>query len=206
VVAALFSSARSICHVTVNSLIVLALVLTIVFRASSAPAASFTFDRAAAQTATGRVPPHPPIAAKVSHVDSVRGPVEFSNPALRIKGTIEPRAGNLLQMIEIVLGDTDVEAEASTFELVTADDNRYAPIAVGGGAKLLFPLDRLPIGDEMTQILPIDGMIAVTKNSATSVTVEATSMATLAFLYEVPRDATVKTLKLPDGSALALDK
>jgi hypothetical protein len=188
--------------VTVNWLIVLALV----FRPSSAPAASFTFDRAAAQTATERGPQHPPIAARVTRVDSVRGPVEFSNPALSIKGTIEPRAGNLLQMIEIALGDTDVSAEASAFELVTADDRRYAPIAVGGGARLLFPLARLPIGDEMTQILPIEGIIAVTKNSATSVTVEATSMATLAFLYEVPRDATVKTLKLPDGGALALDK
>ncbi|PYR02894.1 MAG: hypothetical protein DMF97_03335 [Acidobacteria bacterium] len=123
-----------------------------------------------------------------------------------MSGTIEPRAGSLLQLIEIALGDTDVEAEAATFQLVTADDIRYAPIAVGGGAQLLFPLDRLPIGHEMTQILPVDGIIAVTRNSATTVTVEATSMATLAFLYEVPRDATVKTLTLPDGSALALDK
>ena len=123
-----------------------------------------------------------------------------------MSGTIEPRAGNFLQLIEIALGDTDVEAEAATFQLVTADAIRYDPIAVGGGAQLLFPLDRLPIGREMTQILPVDAIIAVTRNSATSVTVEATSMATLAFLYEVPRDATVKTLTLPDGSALALDK
>jgi hypothetical protein len=195
-----------ICHLTVNSLIILALVLTFLPASSSSESFASGLGRAAVQTATDRVPQHPPIAAKVMRVESMRGPVEFSNPALRMKGAIEPRAGNLLLMIEIVLGDADVEAEASTFELVTADDNRYAPIAVGGGARLLFPLDRLPIGDEMTQILPIDGIIAVTKNSATSVTVEATSMATLAFLYEVPRDATVKTLKLPDGSALALDK
>jgi hypothetical protein len=136
----------------------------------------------------------------------MHGPVEFSNPVLRMKGTIEPRAGNLLHLIEFVLGDTDVSAEAGTFELVTADDTRYTPIAVGGGARLLFPLDRLPIGREMTQILPIDGIIAVTKNSVASVTVEATSMATLAFLYEVPQGVAAKTLKLPDGSTLALDR
>ena len=192
---------------TANSLIGLLLVLT--FLPASSPSewfASRPGPAAAVQGATDRVPQHPPIAARVTRVDRIRRPVEFSNPALRMSGTIEPRAGSLLQLIEIALGDTDVEAEAATFQLVTADDIRYAPIAVGGGAQLLFPLDRLPIGREMTQILPVDAIIAVTRNSATSVTVEATSMATLAFLYEVPHDATVKTLTLPDGSALALDK
>ena len=153
-----------------------------------------------------QAPQHPPIAASVTHADSVRGPIEFSNPVLRMKGTIEPRAGNVLQMIEIAIGDTDIEAELGTFELVTGDGVGHAAIAVGGGAQLLFPIDRLPIGREMTQILPTDAAIAVTKNSADSVTLEATSKATLAFLYEVPQGAVVKTLKLPDGSALALDK
>ena len=193
---------------TANSLVVLVLVLA--FLPASSPSEWFASGppgrAGAVQGATDRVPQHPPIAARVTRVDRIRGPVEFSNPALRMSGTIEPRAGNLLQLIEMALGDTDVEAEAAAFQLVTADDIRYDPIAVGGGARLLFPLDRLPIGREMTQILPVQGIIAVTKNSASSVTVEATSMATLAFLYEVPHGATVKTLQLPDGSALALGK
>jgi hypothetical protein len=186
----------------------LLLALTIVSAGSSPSRAWFVSGRHRAMlpATADRALQHPPIAASVTRADRVRGPIEFSNPVLGMTGTIEPRAGNVLQMIEIVLGDTDIEAEIGTFELVTVDGVRHAPIAVGGGAQLLFPIDRLPIGREMTQILPTDAAIAVTKNSTDSVTLEATSMATLAFLYEVPQGAAVKILKLPDGSALALDK
>ena len=43
----------------------------------------------------------------------------------------------------------------------------YVAIAAGGGPNPLFPIDKLPMGREMTQILRVEGIIAVTRNSAT---------------------------------------
>jgi hypothetical protein len=74
-------------------------------------------------------------------------------------------------------------------------------IAAGGGPNLLFPIDKLPMGREMTQILRVEGIIAVTRNSATSVIVETTPKATLALLYEIPAGATSTGSKLPDGTS-----
>jgi hypothetical protein len=56
----------------------------------------------------------------------------------------------------------------------------------------------------MMQILPVDGIIAVTRHSATSVIVETTPKATLALIYEIPENASVTALKLPDGTSRAI--
>ena len=149
---------------------------------------------------------HGPIVAKVTTITSVNGALAFLNPVLRVNGTIDPAPGHRLQIVEIALGATPVRAELDTVRLVTTDDREYAPIAVGGSSQLLFPVDRLPPGEEVGQILATDAILSLTKNSATSVTLEAGPLATLAFLFEVPRDAAIKTLKLPDGSRLAIDR
>ena len=43
------------------------------------------------------------------------------------------------------------------------------------------------------------------RNSTGSVTLEAGPMATIALLFEVPANAVVTSLRLPDGSLLAVD-
>jgi hypothetical protein len=43
------------------------------------------------------------------------------------------------------------------------------------------------------------------RNSASSVTLEAGPNGTIALLFEVPANAIVKSLRLPDGSLLAVD-
>lgn len=149
---------------------------------------------------------HGAIVAKVTAITSVNGALAFVNPVLRVRGTIDPAAGHRLQIVEIALGPTSVHSELGTFRLVTTADREYAPIAVGGASHLLFPVDRLTLGEEVGQILATDAILSLTKNSATSVTLDAGPLATLAFLFELPQDAAVKTLKLPDGSQLAIDR
>jgi hypothetical protein len=148
---------------------------------------------------------HEPIGASVTVVTRVAGSFTFSNPLLGLQGTVDPAPGHRLQIVEIALAATPVYAELATFRLVTADDREYAPIAVGGAGYSMFPVDKLPLRREIGQVLPTDAFLAVTRNSASSVLLDAGPQATLAFLYELPRDAVVKTLKLPDGSRLAVD-
>ena len=148
----------------------------------------------------------PPMATttKLTLLQKVTGPLAFSNPSLGLKGTILPRAGARLQIVVIALGDVPIEAEVERFTLIAVGGVSYQPIAVGGGADLIFPLDRLSLGQEMGQILPSDAMIAVKRVSMTSVTLEADPRATLAFVYELPQRSAGRALRLPDGSELAL--
>lgn len=159
-----------------------------------------------AQAAPAVVAPHETIGATVTLVTRVAGSFPFANPVLGLKGNVDPAPGFRLQTIEIALADTPVYAELGTFKLVTTDGREYAPIAVGGEGYSMFPVDKLPLGREVGQVLRTDAILAVTKNSATSVLLDAGPQATLAFLYEVPQDATPKTLKLPDGSGLSIDQ
>jgi hypothetical protein len=145
---------------------------------------------------------HPTIEARVSGRTLSRG-VEWSNAALKLKGTLEAEQGHRLYLVEIMIGATDVAAELDTFRL-TADGVEHVAIAAGGAANLLFPIDILVTGHEMMQILPVDGIIAVTRKSETSVIVETTPRATLALLYEIPINATVSALKFPDGTSRAV--
>jgi hypothetical protein len=156
------------------------------------------------QAAAAGVPRHEPIGATLTLVTRVAGSFPFSNPVLGLKGTVDPAAGHRLQIVEIALAAAPVYAELGTFKLVTTDNREYAPIAVGGAGYSMFPVARLPLGKEVGQVLPTDAVFAVTKNSATSVLLDAGPKATLAFLYELPQAATMKTLKLPDGSRLSI--
>ena len=148
--------------------------------------------------------PQSPLAARVMRVTAVPSGVVFDNPVLHLKGVIEPSAGRRLQIVEIALGATPVHTELATFRLVSAAGDEFAAIAVGGGADTLFPIARLPLEREESQILPSDAIVAMTRHGDNSVTLEADPLATLAFLYDIPQNATATGLRLPDGTQLAL--
>jgi hypothetical protein len=143
---------------------------------------------------------------RVATVTHLTEPYAYANPSLNLTGTIIPAPGHRLDIVVLALGATPVDAEVGGFVLLAVDGRSYAPIGVGGGAHLIFPLDRLPIGQEVGQVLPTDAIVAVTRNSIGSVTLEAGPQGTIALLYEVPASAVVKSLRLPDGSLVAVDR
>jgi hypothetical protein len=142
--------------------------------------------------------------AKLTLLRNVTDSLPFSNPSLGLKGTILPHTGARLQIVVIALGDVPIEAEVRQFTLISVGGIPYEPIALGGGPDLIFPLDRLPLGQEVGQILPSDAIVAVKRVSGTRVTLEADPRATLAFVFEVPEGSALRALRLPDGSELAL--
>lgn len=127
----------------------------------------------------------------------------FAHPTLG-KGLMRAAAGNRLEIVSIQLGETPVEADLSRFVVVSPGGILYAPIAVGGAANTIMPVDRLPVGREIGQILPSDAILAVTRRSATAVTLEAGPGATLAFVYEIPTTSSLRTFRMPDGGELPL--
>ena len=139
---------------------------------------------------------------RVATVTHLTEPLTFANPSLNVKGTVSPQPGHRLDLVVLSVGAAPVDAEVSRFALLTASGLAYAPIGIGGGAQLIVPLDRLPIGHEVGQILPGDAIVAVMRNTASSVTLEAGPKSTIALLFEVPANAVVKSLRLPDGSWL----
>lgn len=145
-------------------------------------------------------------SATVTSSQRATEPLAFSNPSLHLSGTIRPRPGHRLHLIVISTGDVDINADVRRFALISVGGARYEPIAVGGGADLIFPLASLPLGREIGQILAADAIVATTRRSSTSVVLEAGPRATLAFVYELPQDASLRSLRLPDGSELALDQ
>jgi hypothetical protein len=148
----------------------------------------------------------PPIGATLTSVRSTADPLWFSNPSLGMNGTIKPIAGSRFEIVVIRLGDNPLESELRQFTLVTTAGPAYEPIAAGGGPDLIFPVDSMPVGREVGQILPDDSQVILTRTRPTSVTVEADPHATLAFVFQVPEAARVRLLKLPDGSELPLAK
>jgi hypothetical protein len=62
----------------------------------------------------------------------------------------------------------------------------------------------VPLGQEVGEILPSDAVLALTRTSTTSVTLEVGPRGTVAFLYELPTTATVRALRLPDGRELTI--
>ena len=148
--------------------------------------------------------PAPALDAHVTRVAALASTIAFDNPAIHLKGIIAPTSGNRLHVVEIALGETPVYTELATFRLVSASGDEFAPIAVGGRADTLFPTARLPLEQEVGQILPTNAILAVTRHGQVSVTLEAGPLATLAFLYDVPEAASPKSLKLPDGHSLPL--
>ena len=141
---------------------------------------------------------------RVTTVTHLTGPLAYANPSLNVKGTISPSPGRRLEVVVLAVGASGVYSEVAGFALVDAGGTAYTPIGVGGDAHLIFPLVRLPIGQEVGQILPTDAIVAVMRNSETSVTLEAGPKATVALLFEAPTSAVLKSLRLPDGSLLAL--
>jgi hypothetical protein len=144
--------------------------------------------------------------AKLTLLQNVTEPLAFSNPSLGLKGTMLPHPGARLRIVVIALGDVPIDAEVRQFTLISVSGVPYEPIAVGGGADLIFPLDRLPLGQEVGQILPSDAIIMVKRVSGTRVTLEADPHATLAFVFELPEGSVSRALRLPDGSELATNR
>ncbi len=142
-------------------------------------------------------------AAELIASQGIAEALPFAIPSLGLKGTLRPRAGNRLHVVTIALGEDGIEAEVRRFVLVTTAGN-YEPIGAGGGADLIIPLDRLPIDREIGEILPSDAIVALTRRSSTSVTIETGPRATLAFLYELPLTSSVRSIRLPDGRELAI--
>jgi len=143
-------------------------------------------------------------AAQVTASADVAGNgLAFEIPTQRLKGTVRPAAGHRLHIVSIVVGDEGLEAEVRTLLAITTAGD-YEPIGAGGGALMIIPLDRLPLDQEIGQILPSDAIVALTRRSAASVILEAGPHATLAFLYELPAAATVRALRMPDGRELSV--
>jgi hypothetical protein len=141
---------------------------------------------------------------RVTTVTHVTEPLAYANPSLNVKGTVSPAPGHRLEIVVLALGAAPLDAEVGGFALLDATGIAYTPIGVGGGSHLIFPLDRLPIGKEVGQVLPTDAIVAVMRNSTTSVTLEAGPQATIALLFELPTNAVMKSLRLPDSTLLVL--
>jgi hypothetical protein len=141
---------------------------------------------------------------RVATVTHLTEPYAYANPSLNLRGTIVPAPGHRLEIVVLALGAAPLDAEMGGFALLDATGIAYSPIGVGGGPNLIFPLDRLPIGQEVGQILATDAIVAVMRNSSTSVTLEAGPQATIALLFELPTNVVMKSLRLPDRTLLAL--
>ena len=83
-----------------------------------------------------------------------------------------------------------IETDIRFFALITSDGTAYEPIAAGGGADLIFPIDSLQLGREMGQILASDAQVLMKRISTTSVLLEADPSATLAFVFQLPERST----------------
>jgi hypothetical protein len=148
----------------------------------------------------------PPIGATLTSAQNTGESLWFSNPSLGLKGTITPISGSRFEIIVITLGETPVAAELRQFTLMAADRTAYEPIAAGGGADYIFPIDSMPLGRELGQILPSDALVSLKRTTPTTVMLEADPHATIAFVFQVPEGAALRALKLPDGAQLTLAK
>ena len=111
-------------------------------------------------------------AAPVTANREIGEALPFRIPSLRLKGTIRPSPGSRLDVVTITLGETPVETDVRQFVLVTSD-GPFEPIGAGGRADIIFPIDSMPLGREVGQILPSRrASLALTRTSATSVTLE----------------------------------
>jgi hypothetical protein len=141
-------------------------------------------------------------AAQISARREIGAALDFEVPSLHVSGTLIAAAGHRLVALTMALGDEPIETEVRRFTLVTSD-GRYEPIGAGASAQSLIPLDRIPLNKEVGVILPSDAIVALTRASATSVMLEVGPGGTVAFLYEVPKDAAIRALRMPDGRELS---
>jgi hypothetical protein len=141
--------------------------------------------------------------AQVSASREIGGSLDFEVPSLHVSGTVIAAAGSRLVALTLILGDEPIETDVRRFAAVTSN-GRYEPIAAGASADSLIPLDRIPVNKEVGVILPSDAIMALTRESATTVLLEVGPKGSVAFLYEVPEGASVRSLRLPDGRELAV--
>ena len=171
------------------------------WRRTLAPALAFAFGTFLSPHLSAQA-----IDVKLTTVRSPTGSLPFSNPALSVNGTIRPMPGDRFELVVIALGDEPIVAEVRQFVLVSAAGVGYEPVAVGGGPDLIFPLDCVPLGLEVGQILPSEAILSVKRVSATSLTIDARAGVTIALVYQLPESARPRALKLPDGRELDLER
>jgi hypothetical protein len=144
-----------------------------------------------------------PAATRVTASQEIGGAMPFEIPSLNLKGTVRPAADHRLYVVTLSLGGEPIETEVRLFRLVTSG-GAHEPIGAGGGASLIIPLDRIPVDQELGQILPSDAIVSLIRRAGEPVTIEAEPRGTVAFLYELPLTAAVRALTLPDGRELRI--
>ena len=142
-------------------------------------------------------------AAQITEHREIVDALPFEIPSLRLKGSVRPAPGARLYAVTLTLGEEPIETDVRRFLLVTSD-GAAEPIGAGGRADIIIPLDRVPLGREVGEILPSDAVLALTRTSTTSVTLEVGPRGTVAFLYELRASASVRALRLPDGRELTI--
>ena len=142
-------------------------------------------------------------AAQVSASRAVAGGLPYHIPSLHDQGTVQPAAGHRLLIVTMTLSDEPIDTEVRRFVLVTSD-GLLEPIGAGADDRLIVPFDRIPLGQEVGEILPSDAMIVLSRSSSSSVTLEVGARGTIAFLFDVPVAASVRGLRLPDGRELII--
>jgi hypothetical protein len=142
-------------------------------------------------------------AAQVSGRREIGAALDFEVPSLHVSGTVIAAAGSHLVALTLTLGDEPIETDVRRFTAVTSK-GRYEPIAAGASTDALIPLDRIPLNKEVGVILPTDAIVALTRETTTSVILEVGPKGSAAFLYEVPQDAVIRSLRLPDGRELSV--
>jgi hypothetical protein len=142
-------------------------------------------------------------AAQITAHTEIVDVLPFEIPSLRLKGSVRAAPGARLYAVTITLGEEPIETDVRRFVIVTKDGT-YEPIGAGGRADIIIPLDRVPLGREVGEILPSDAVLALTRTSPTAVTLEVGPRGTVAFLFELPATVTVRAFRLPDGRELTL--
>jgi hypothetical protein len=133
----------------------------------------------------------------------VSGALPFAVPLLRVSGLLQPAPGHRLFVVALrVSAEAIAEEDISRFTLITSVGGR-TPIGAGATEISIVPLDRIPVGGEVGEILPSDAMLVLTRGSSTRIAVQVGPQGTIALLFEVPRAARVRALRLPDGRELA---
>ena len=132
----------------------------------------------------------------------VTGALPFAVPLLRVSGLLQPGPGSRLFVVALKVGGEAIDAEdISRFALLTSGGSRE-PIGAGASERSIVPLDRIPVGGEVGEILPSDAMMVLTRITAARVALEVGPRGTIALLFEVPLAASVRALRLPDGREL----
>ena len=141
---------------------------------------------------------------RIVQTEEIGGALPFEIPSMTMKGVVHPAAGRRLYIVTLALGEEAIEMDVNKFPLVT-DGGTHEPIGAGAGENLIVPLDRVPVDQEVGQILPSDAIVSLTRRGS-GVTIEAGPRGTIALLYELPATSSVRALKLPDGRELRISR